>query len=252
MTGIHNLRAANLLVFFLAACGGREPLTAPEPGGYEGVSITEDEAAAQDALKKIQNEIAAARAALEELERKNLQNANDKALQEAIEQARKRMEEATAKEKALQEELERKKQEMIPFELQFKFSQKCLEIDGGRPDDNARTIQLACNKSNQQKFRFLQKATGYLIQNVVTGKCLATFQGGTGNGTPVTQANCAELVTQLFEKIADGAGSYFLKNIGSARCLQIETNQPTDRLGVELFDCLQNETQKIAITQDTP
>ncbi|WP_141731845.1 RICIN domain-containing protein [Oligoflexus tunisiensis] len=137
--------------------------------------------------------------------------------------------------------------EKLPHLIQFSFSRKCIEIDGGRADDEARAIQVSCNESDRQLFMLLSKPGGYQLQNVLTGKCLAAAQFGTKNGTPITQAPCLSANSQLFEKSSAGKDSFYLVHVNSKRCLQIETNQPNDRLGVELFDCLRNETQRVII-----
>lgn len=139
-----------------------------------------------------------------------------------------------------------------PYVLEFRFSQKCIEMDGGRVDQDARAIQMPCNQADVQRFRIVKAEGGYLLQNIQTAQCLIPYGLGVVNGTPINSAPCFQSDAQLFEVRKDEGDTYFIKNLTSKRCLQIETNQPTDRLGVELFDCLQNSAQKIGLKSVAP
>jgi hypothetical protein len=68
--------------------------------------------------------------------------------------------------------------------IQSNASLKCLQPANGQ--GGAAIIQMPCNHSDAQTWRFYTRSDGYIVVNVGSDMCLDAF-GGAANGTPVVQ-----------------------------------------------------------------
>lgn len=250
------------LSLMVNACdSGRSKIRAPgrdiSVRGTSGADAI-GETPSDPALAQTQAELDAAKKQLADLQAAQANSGKDPAeiakLQEQVDQANQRIAAAEAELKkkdqeaqAAQAAQEKAKRDALGFSLQYKHSSKCLDIDGASMVDGARIIQMPCNETNIQHFRLVAKASGSWIQNVATGRCMATLAAGTDNSTQVVQATCVENGSMLFTLQPDGNGYVFLKNAGSNRCVDIEAISTADRAGAQIYDCLNGDAQRVKL-----
>jgi hypothetical protein len=95
-----------------------------------------------------------------------------------------------------------------PFNVKYKHSGKCLDIQGGSTASGARVIQNTCNgSSTSQKLALDDVASGpssplpRVLRFQHSGLCLMVQNQGTANGTAVVQAACPTQPSQGFNLV---------------------------------------------------
>jgi hypothetical protein len=173
-----------------------------------------------------------------------VKEANDRIA--ATEDELKRNEEASKK------AIDKLKTDLLGFSLQYKHSSKCLEVENSSQQDGARLRQMPCNFSNIQKFRLVERPNGNWIQNLTSGKCLVAQDNGTNNGTKLVQATCGDKGSFLFTLQSDDNGFFFIRELASNRCVDIEVISKADAAGAQLFDCVGGDAQRVKVIQANP
>jgi hypothetical protein len=248
----------------MSACGGgRSRIRMPD----RDLSVRNTNPVDQDAYASRDAELDAARAELEaakeklaELEAAQKAGSSDPAelakLEAQVKEANDRI--AAAESEMKRKEMESKKAmdklktDLLGFSIQFKHSGKCLEMENSSLNDGARLRQAPCNLANTQKFRLIERINGNWIQNLSSGKCLATDANGTQNGTFVIQSSCVDNGSMLHTLQSDGAGFFFMRNMGSNRCVDIEAISLVDGAGAQIYDCVSGDAQRVKFVQMNP
>jgi hypothetical protein len=208
------------------------------------------------ALDKAKADLEAARKELDDL--KSAQKSGSGTASNDVSKLEAQVKEANEKVAAAETELKKKdnenkkamdklKNDLLGFAIQYKHSNKCLEVENSSNVDGARLRQQACNGSSSQKFRLIERTSGNWVQNLGTGKCLSAQANGTGNGTQVVQATCVDNGAMLNNLLPDGNGFYFIRNAGSNRCVDIEAISQADGAGAQIFDCLNGDAQRVKL-----
>jgi hypothetical protein len=253
-----------MLVILISACGGsRSRIRLPD----QDLSVRhtnpseQDSYASRDAeLEAAKAELEAARKKLSELEAAQKSGSADPAELAKLEA---QVKEANDKIAAAETEMKKKdaesrramdklKNDLIGFSIQYKHSGKCLDVEGGSLNDGARLRQMPCNMSNLQKFRLIERVNGNWIQNLASGKCLAADANGTQNGTFIIQTSCVDNGSMLHTIQSDGAGFFFMRNMGSNRCVDIEAISLSDGAGAQIYDCVNGDAQRVKFLQTSP
>jgi len=250
-----------LFVILTSACSGsRSKIRLPD----RDLSVRNTNAADEDAYASTDAELEATRTELEEARRQleELETAQKTASSDPAELAKleAQVKDANDRIAAAEAELKRKeadskkamdklKSDLLGFSIQYKHSLKCLEVEDASQVDGARQRQMPCNFTNIQKFRLIERTGGHWIQNLSTGKCLAALANGTENGTLVVQATCVDNGAMLHALQSDGNGYFFIRNIGSNRCVDIEAISQFDGAGAQIYDCLNGDAQRVKIVQ---
>ncbi len=246
-----------VLVILMSACGGsRSRIRLPD----QDLSVRNTNPTDQDAYASRDAELEAARAELEVAREKLAQlEAAQKAgntdpaelakLEAQVKEANDRIAVAERKESESKKAMDKLKNDLLGFTIQYKHSGKCLEVENSSLNDGARLRQAPCNLANIQKFRLIERANGNWIQNLASGKCLAADANGTQNGTFIVQTTCVDNGAMLHTLQSDGAGFFFMRNIGSNRCVDIEAISLSDGAGAQIYDCVNGDAQRVKFVQ---
>ncbi|WP_420594056.1 RICIN domain-containing protein [Deinococcus sp.] len=126
------------------------------------------------------------------------------------------------------------------------FSGKCMDVPGGSKNTGVQLIQWTCNKGDNQSFDFLtQNSPGknYPNPNLAkisipfSGKCLIALGGGSKNGTPLVQGDCASAETWDSTAPDLSRKEFQLRSQRTGRCLDVEGASKNNGAMLILWDC---------------
>ena len=105
------------------------------------------------------------------------------------------------------------------------FSGKCMDVPGGSKATGVQLVQWRCNRGDNQTFDFLTapgKSPNPNLSKIAipsSGKCLVAAGGGSKNGTPLVQGNCARAEIWNSSAFDLSKKEFQLKSQRTGRCL---------------------------------
>ncbi len=92
-------------------------------------------------------------------------------------------------------------------------SGKAVDIPEGTFEHGERLIQYELNKRFNQRWRWVSKGNGYLLQSVLTGHCLDIAGEKTESGSKVVQWDKTGNSNQLWKPVPAGQGVWKIGSI---------------------------------------
>ena len=117
---------------------------------------------------------------------------------------------------------------------------KCVDVEGPSASDGALIQQWSCSSPAVKQQLWDLVAVDGVWFNVVShlsGKCVATLNGGTANGTKLAQQPCDQSAAAQQFKVVVSGSSWKLVSRPSGRCVDVASNATTDGLDLRLWTC---------------
>ena len=124
-----------------------------------------------------------------------------------------------------------------------RWSDLCMDVQGGSTANGALIQQWECNETNAQKFDKTPVADGYfLIRNRGSGRCLAVSDAGTQNGALIGQYDCDSSNQNQHWRSTDpggnSVGAKWLINRHSGKCVEVPGWATTKGTLLAQLDCV--------------
>jgi hypothetical protein len=133
------------------------------------------------------------------------------------------------------------------FHLMNKGSGSCIDV--GPPVE-----QWRCLNTFNEEWQFTDAGNGLVfIQSHASGLCLAQ-EDSSADGTPVVQAPCAGVSSQLWRVSnvgvdnSDGLPYYQLINLSFAQCLDLENGNKSNGVPMQVWTCEETDNQRWKLT----
>ena len=125
-------------------------------------------------------------------------------------------------------------------------SEKCLDVLGANPGDDADIVQSTCDGRVSQ--RFSPTAAGgdtWLISSQATGKCFQATPAG-HEGGDVVQRSCDGSPVQRWRVEGEAAHGYRIVSGFTGLCLEVAYASPDDGAEVRQFPCHGQANQRFS------